>query len=94
MNAETITKYYTQAVETFGFTEVNGEAFWATVALILAEEGLIDKENFADAITTLSALPAYASNMEKAMIKCKALNEKAKASSLAEKYAALAKSKG
>ena len=27
MNAETITKYYTQAVETFGFTEVNGEAF-------------------------------------------------------------------
>lgn len=92
MTTETINGYYKQAVETFELNEVNGEAFWATVSLILAEEGHVDKDSIGDVIECLSKLPAYASNMQKQMVACGALSEKAKATSLAARY--LEKKKG
>lgn len=88
MTTETINGYYKQAVETFELAELNGDGFWATVALILAEEGHCEKESIGDVIECLSKLPAYASNMQKQMVACGALSEKAKATSLAAKYMA------
>mgnify|MGYP006908320615 CR=1 FL=1 len=88
MTNDTLKSYYAKSIETFEFAEVNGEAFWATVTLILAEEGHIEKEDFADVMQLLSHLPAYASNMQKQMQTMELLSTKKKAESLAAKYTA------